>query len=191
MLSALFFVSTISINFHSNTNQKYIIPLCIELSSKGLGWIIFCELFLHTYLSERKENSSIHIRRKAAEGTAKNILRRENVHDNRHQERLNWDEEKGKNYVFVIKVDFYWFYIVIVIIFFLFFSLLLKNVLLLNKNSIEHKEILHAMKNIFILLLLKSFPRFSSVEWNSIIFLSDDNISFVSFHSMLQMRRRM
>lgn len=86
------------------------------------------------------------------------------MHDNRHQERLNWDEEKGKNYVFVIKVDFYWFYIVIVIIFFLFFSLLLKNVLLLNKNSIEHKEILHAMKNIFILLLLKSFPRFSSVE---------------------------
>ena len=46
---------------------------------------------------------------------------------------------------------------VIIYIFFLFFSLLKNNVLLLNKKSIEHKDIPHAIKNIFILLLLKSF----------------------------------
>lgn len=60
-------------------------------------------------------------------------------------------------------IRYYWSWLLLVLycyryhIYFLFFSLLENNVLLLNKKSIEYKDIPHAIKNIFILLLLKSF----------------------------------
>jgi hypothetical protein len=86
------------------------------------------------------------------------------MYDNRHHERLTKSRQKREKimYSLLLKLTSIGFILLsLSYIFFLFFSLLENNVLLLNKKSIEYKDILHAIKNIFILLLLKSFFSFS------------------------------